>query len=82
MGHWYPQLSFAPLFDYLGRPELVMDRRKITLKQAQMPDGKRDIVIPLDYYGRLMLDWPKENYFDKYTHLSFAKFSLLEEIET
>jgi len=29
----------------------------------------------------MMLDWPKENYNESYTHVSFADFSLMDEIE-
>jgi len=80
--HWYPQLAFAPLLDYLGRPQVIFEKRKLTLKKAQLPGGRtKDIVIPLDHKGRLMLDWPKENYIDSYTHISFAVFSQLDEIE-
>jgi adenylate cyclase len=81
--HWYLQLAFAPLIDYLGRPEIFLEKRKLTVKQAKFPDGRvEDIVIPLDYKGRMMLDWPKKDYNDSYTHVSFAEFSLLDEIET
>jgi len=80
--HWYLQLAFAPLTDFLGRPEISLGKKKMIIKQAQMPDGgKRDIVIPLDSKGRMMLDWPKENYIDSYTHISFAVFSQLDEME-
>jgi adenylate cyclase len=80
--HWYLQLSFAPLIDYLGRPDILLEKQRLTIKQAQLPDGKtKDIVIPLDHKGRMMLDWPLEDYKDSYTHISFADFSLLDEIE-
>jgi len=80
--HWYLQLAFAPLIDYLGKPEILLEKRKLTVKQAKFPDGRtEDIVIPLDYKGRMMLDWPKKDYNDSYTHVSFAEFSSLDEIE-
>jgi adenylate cyclase len=80
--HWYSQLAFSPLLDYLGRPEIFLEKRKLTLKQARLPNGRtKDIVIPLDQHGRMMLDWPKENYDDSYTHISFAVFSQLDDIE-
>jgi adenylate cyclase len=80
--HWYLQLSFAPLIDYLDNPELILQKRKLTIKQAMFPDGRRkDIVIPLDQKGRMLLDWPKEDYNDSYSHISFADFSLLDAIE-
>jgi adenylate cyclase len=80
--HWYLQLAFAPLVDYFGRPEISLEKRKLTIKQAMLPSGeKKDIVIPLDHRGRMMLDWPKEDFHDSYSHISFADFSLLDEIE-
>jgi len=80
--HWYLQLAFAPLINYLGRPEIILEKRRLTVKQAKFPNGKvEDIVIPLDYKGRMMLDWSKKDYNDSYTHVSFADFSLLDEIE-
>jgi len=80
--HWYLQLAFAPLVDYLGNPEITLEKSKLTIKQAEMPDGrKKDIVIPLDQKNRMMLDWPKEDYYESYTHISFANFCLLDEIE-
>jgi adenylate cyclase len=81
-GFWYLQLAFAPLMDYFGKPEIFLEKRKLTVKQAKFPDGKiEDIVIPLDHKGRMMLDWPKEDYNGSYTHVSFAEFSLLDEME-
>jgi len=80
--YWYLQLSFAPLINYLGNPEIILKRNKVIVKQAHMPDGRtKDIVIPLDHKGRMLLDWPKEDYKDSYSHISFARFSMLDEIE-
>ena len=80
--HWYLQLAFAPLIDYLGSPEIILEKQKLTIKHAQFPDGRiKDIVIPLDHKGRLMLDWPKKDYVDSYEHLSFGYFCMLDDIE-
>jgi len=80
--HWYLQLAFAPLVNFLGRPDIVLEKRSLTMKQAQMPGGiKKDIVIPLDSKGRMMLDWPKTDYHDTLKHISFAGFSSLDNIE-
>jgi adenylate cyclase len=81
-GRWYLQLSFAPLIDYFGRPEIELTKNKLTIKQARFPGNvKKDVVIPLDGGGRMMLDWPSEDFEHSYTHVSFADFSLLDEIE-
>ncbi|MDR2964183.1 MAG: adenylate/guanylate cyclase domain-containing protein [Treponema sp.] len=80
--HWYLQLSFAPLIDFLGSPEILLGKKRLTIKQAKFSDGStKDIEIPLDFKGRMLLDWPKEDYVDSYEHISFAQFSLLDDIE-
>ncbi|MDR2941881.1 MAG: adenylate/guanylate cyclase domain-containing protein [Treponema sp.] len=80
--HWYLQLAFAPLIDYFGKPEIELTKNKLTIKQAQFSGNeKKDIVIPLDSRGRMMLDWPIEDFEHSYSHVSFADFSLLDEIE-
>jgi adenylate cyclase len=91
--HWYLQLAFAPLMEYLGYPAIRLEKGRLILKNARIPgsasgpgaipaDPVRDIVIPLDAGGRMMLNWPKTNYNDSFTHLSFAEFSYLEEVES
>jgi len=81
--HWYFQLAFSPLMHYLGNPEIELERRRLTIRGAQMPDGAtRDIAIPLDNQGRMLLDWPPENYFDKFHHVSFVYFSLMDDLES
>ena len=80
--HWYLQLSFAPLVEYLGNPDLELSNKKLVMRGAQLPGGvKKDIAIPLDGQARMMLDWPPEKYLGSYRHVSFAEFSLLEDIE-
>jgi len=80
--HWYLQLAFAPLMDYMGRPEIILEKQRLTVKQVTMPDGvTKDIVIPLDSQGRMMLNWPKEDYHESFSHISFATFSNLDDIE-
>ncbi|MDR0998184.1 MAG: adenylate/guanylate cyclase domain-containing protein [Treponema sp.] len=87
--YWYLQLAFAPLMEYLGNPAILLEKRRLTLKGARFPASDpeaggpaRDILIPLDAGGRMMLDWPKTDYKDSFTHLSFAEFSHLEELES
>jgi len=80
--HWYLQLAFAPLVHFLGNPEIELDNRKLLMKNAKMPGGvEKDISIPLDGHGRMVLDWPKEDYAKSYSHISFHEFSLLEDLE-
>ena len=82
--HWYLQLAFAPLMEYLGHPGIRLEKRRLILKNARFPGAAaaRDLVIPLDARGRMMLDWPKTDYRDSFKpHISFAEFSRLEELE-
>jgi adenylate cyclase len=79
--HWYFQLAFSPLADYLGNPEVDLSGNKLIMRGAQMPSGTKDVSIPLDSKGRMLLDWPPEDYMDSYRHISFADFSQLEEVE-
>jgi adenylate cyclase len=79
--HWYLQLALSPLVSYLGNPVIELDSRRMTIKNARLPQGQKDIKIPLDGEGRMLLDWPKKDYFESYTHISFYDFSLLEDIE-
>ncbi|MDR2786243.1 MAG: CHASE2 domain-containing protein, partial [Treponema sp.] len=84
--HWYLQLAFAPLMEYLGHPSIFLEKERLIIKDAEIPSGGdtliRDIVIPLDGEGRMMLDWPKTDYQDSFTHISFSEFSHLEDLES
>ena len=81
-GHWYLQLAFAPLVSYLGNPGIELNNNRLIMRNAKMPNGiTRDITIPLDRAGRMLLDWPREDYFDSYEHMSFAAFANMERLE-
>ncbi|MDR2900085.1 MAG: adenylate/guanylate cyclase domain-containing protein [Treponema sp.] len=79
--HWYAQLAFAPLLDFLGNPAIELSRHSMKLKDAQLPSGTKDLTIPLDGSGRMMLSWPSTNYQETFQHISFQDFSLLEDYE-
>ncbi|MDR2923700.1 MAG: adenylate/guanylate cyclase domain-containing protein [Treponema sp.] len=81
-GRWYLQLAFSPLVDYLGNPSIELDNRAMRIRGAKTPNGiPKDIKIPLDGRGRMLLDWPKTDYSGSYSHISFHDFSLMEELE-
>ena len=80
--HWYLQLAFSPLINYLGNPDIELGSRRLLIKGAKLPGGEvKDISIPLDDEGRMLLDWPETNYSQSYKHVSFLGFTLLEEDE-
>jgi len=81
-GHWYLQLALSPLVDYLGNPSIELDNRRMHLRNVKMPNrAVKDLKIPLDGSGRMLLDWQKKDFLHSYSHISFADFSLLEELE-
>jgi adenylate cyclase len=83
LGAWYLQLAFAPLMEYLGNPVIYYQPGKMILRNARFP-GKEpeDIVIPLDSRGAMLLDWPATDFLNSYRHVSFARFSYLEEYQS
>jgi adenylate cyclase len=81
--HWYLQSALAPLTDYLGNPGIILEARRLILKNAKLPNGQnRDIIIPLDSSGAMMLDWPPTTFNDSFKHLPFDSLSFLDEYES
>lgn len=73
-GHYFAQLGFAALLDWLGRPEVLVQRGRIILKGARVPGkGQRDIVIPLAEDRRFLINWPKKSYSDSFRHMTYYK---------
>jgi len=69
-GNYYGQLIFSTVLDWLGNPEVVLEKRKLTLKGAQYEDGVFDVVIPLEADGTMLVNWPHRTYDDSFKHLS------------
>ncbi|MBU0929238.1 MAG: CHASE2 domain-containing protein [Spirochaetes bacterium] len=70
-GTYYLQLAMAPLLRRLGEPALVVRDREITLEGAVYPDGVRDVRIPLDKDGKMLIRWPKREYMESFDHIAF-----------
>ena len=58
------QLSFAPLLSLLDTKELERTKRKLIVKNALFPgeEERRDISIPLDANGRMLINWIPNNF--------------------
>ncbi|MDR1970950.1 MAG: adenylate/guanylate cyclase domain-containing protein [Treponema sp.] len=76
-GHWYLQLAFAPLMASWGNPAIIIEPRRLIIEKP----GEKDILVPLDEEGAMLLDWPPETYENSYSHVSFARFTVLEEYQ-
>lgn len=75
------QLAFAPLYDWLGRPELELYSDAVVLRQATMPDGsEKDIRIPLAPDGTMLINWPHKDYISSFTHVSYYQIFLHGEL--
>jgi adenylate cyclase len=77
-GHWYLQLAFAPLVASWGNPAIALEKRRLVVERT----GEKDLIIPLDADGAMLLDWPPEIYEQSFSHVSFALFTSLEEYQT
>ncbi|MDR1288044.1 MAG: CHASE2 domain-containing protein [Treponema sp.] len=76
-GHWYLQLAFAPLMASWGNPAIAIRPRRFVIEKP----GEKDLVIPLDEQGAMLLDWPPEPYEDSFSHISFVQFAFLNEYQ-
>jgi adenylate cyclase len=71
-GHDYTQLAFTPLLDWLGDPQVTVYPHHIDLTGAHFPDGKvRNVQIPLDQNGNMLINWPHATYLNSFTHRSY-----------
>ncbi len=71
-GEYYPQLGFSALLQLMDISELERTANSLILRNAQITDGSRkDIEIPLDRTGKMMINWPAKNYVESFRHISF-----------
>ena len=58
------QLSFAPLLSLLDTKELERTKTHLVVKNALFPgeEKRRDISIPLDSHGRMLINWIPNNF--------------------
>ncbi|MGQ0794117.1 MAG: CHASE2 domain-containing protein [Deltaproteobacteria bacterium] len=69
-----PSLTFRMVCDYLGVPpeRIELSRGRITLRGAKFPDGGvRDVAIPVDGRGRMILNFAG-TWNDSFKHYSFS----------
>lgn len=78
---YFPQLVLAPLLDYLGDPEIVLEKDAVVLKDAQVPgkDG-RTVRIPLTEDGKVIINWPHKSFLDSFRHVSFYELIAHKEL--
>ncbi len=80
---FFPQLSFQAVYKILGEPEIETDKDRIVLKNAVFPDGESlDLVIPLDKDGYFVINWPRKDFDESFTQLSYYYLVLHKRQET
>ena len=69
---YVPQLSFAPLLSLLGVKQLERKKNSLILRNALLPgaDRRRDIHIPLDENGCMLINWSRRGYLKSFKHIS------------
>jgi adenylate cyclase len=81
-GKWFPQLGVSALLSWMGNPAIELSRYGIVLKSAKLPDGEtKDVRIPLDAKGQMLINWPKKKFNDSFHHMSFYKLVQHKELE-
>ena len=81
-GHYFAQLAFSPLLDWLGNPVVELRSGQIVLRDAQIGENTRkDIVIPVTGDYKFLINWPKSSYLDSFRHLSYYNLVLHKRLE-
>lgn len=71
-GRYFSQLAFRALYHWLGSPPVIVESERMILKGATLPDGeKKDVSIPFDENRRVLINWPKKQFDDSFTSLSY-----------
>lgn len=70
-GKYVLQLAFSPLVKNLGVTEIVRKKNSIVLKNALLPKetSRKDIEIPVDSHGCMLINWAHSLYLDSFTHV-------------
>jgi len=77
----FAQLVIAPLLNLLGSPKVLATKDAFVLEQAVLPTGESvNIRIPRTEDGRMLINWPHEDYISSFRHLSFKEFLVHEEL--
>lgn len=61
---YYGQLTFVPLLERLGNPAVTVSNSNITLENVVLSGETKNIVIPRDEDGSIIIKWPKKEYMD------------------
>ena len=83
-GKYVAQLVFEPLLHQLQPEKIIRKKYSLTLKNALVPDGngvRKDIIIPLDGTGKVLVNWLKTKFDDSFKLDSAYFLHYIDEIE-
>ncbi len=82
-GQYIGQLVFAPLLDTLDTETLVRTNNSLLVKDALFPgeEERRDLEIPLDVDGRLLVNWIPDTFVDSFKNESVLFLYSLDRME-
>jgi hypothetical protein len=92
-GEYVAQLVFAPILDMIKPEKIIRRGQTLTLVNATVTgkDGKptkKNVAIPLDENGRLLINWLKKNFLDEndpanvsFVHLSLYQLKYANDLE-
>ncbi|MBQ4331670.1 MAG: CHASE2 domain-containing protein, partial [Spirochaetaceae bacterium] len=76
-------LVFAPMMDLLDVESIQRESRSLILKNALIPgsDTRKDITIPLDRNGYMLINWLHRTYAESFIHIPVIALRYLDEYE-
>ncbi|UCF97357.1 MAG: CHASE2 domain-containing protein [Spirochaetaceae bacterium] len=81
-GHYFAQLAFSPLLDWLGNPTVELRNQRIVLRGAQVGENlRKDIVIPMTENYKFLINWPRSGYMESFRHLGYYTLVLHKRLE-
>lgn len=79
------QLVFAPMLSILKPEKILRERTQLILRNSHVSteNGEkiRDIVIPLDSEGNMLINWIPDDFDDSFINVSVAEIYLLDDWE-
>lgn len=85
-GRFAAQLSFSPLLDILTPEKIIRQGNFILLEKCKYPTPEGNIIeknikIPLDENGRMLINWKHEQFASAFKHDDFLTLFQMDEIE-
>lgn len=80
---YIPQLSFGPFLDMVDSHDIVRLKDEVIVKNALNPvtKNREDIKIPVDPYGRILINWRKGSCDQSFNNSSIIFLTDLDTIE-